>query len=743
MLVYQGIALGSLTVGPMLKHVSPRRATQASLILNTGATFAFGGAQSATMLLIFRFLIGFLQAVPAVYFPVWVDEFAPADSSTLWMAVIQAGAPLGIMLGYVFCGAVTVGLNSAETECLETDLFCGWRIPFYAQSCVLVCFSIASFFLPKELYDLGHDKLGNVMPPALDAMDEESAMPPDGAIPPAVDPSLNETSSTKLRNTELRGSTVPELPTINLSPDPSAVALRDRTPSTGMTPGRGRTLSEYWADTNPFFNARHTIDNSSSFSLPSREVPAVSASASGSSACPTPNSSFSGSTRSVAMSIDSATGRPRSRSRSVSGRCATPSCTAEDAASGRPRVVSAAEILFGGATDDAPFTRLSSNTTTRQTSSSSGSSSHGGSHRHMTPRPPMSTIQSSTVLVGESGDLPALKTNEVELADVDDEKAPPEKRRLSRDFDADTAGPVVAYGDDAEGNGKKEKKRRIPLLALLGNPVYCCTVCALASLFFVVTGIQFWVTPYVIKVIGKPQEDITVAFGLTSITAPIIGVFMGGTIIDKLGGYKGNKALARTLFVCTVNAVLAASSAALTAFVPLAAKDSYVAANASDPVEVAAAADAGATAGFFLTIGLIFATLVFGGAIIPAATGVLVSSVDPSLRQLSSAAAIFFYQQFGYALSCLLPGVLSSIFTPMMVDEQAELDALSEVVRANATLVEEVLEEAHKLAEISFCFKVVMFWGAWGVIGLTSAWLAARRKLAREGDDTEDGEGTT
>ena len=121
----------------------------------------------------------------------------------------------------------------------------------------------------------------------------------------------------------------------------------------------------------------------------------------------------------------------------------------------------------------------------------------------------------------------------------------------------------------------------------------------------------------------------------------------------------------------------------------------------------------------------------------------LVSSVDPSLRQLSSAAAIFFYQQFGYALSCLLPGVLSSIFTPMLVDEQAELDALSDAVRANATLVEEVLGEAHKLAEISFCFKVVMFWGAWGVIGLTSAWLAARRKLAREGDDTEDGEGTT
>ena len=95
MLVYQGIALGSLTVGPMLKHVSPRRATQASLILNTGATFAFGGAQSATMLLIFRFLIGFLQAVPAVYFPVWVDEFAPDAAVPRAVSIVDLSARAG------------------------------------------------------------------------------------------------------------------------------------------------------------------------------------------------------------------------------------------------------------------------------------------------------------------------------------------------------------------------------------------------------------------------------------------------------------------------------------------------------------------------------------------------------------------------------------------------------------------------------------------------------------------------
>ena len=55
---------------------------------------------------------------PAVYFPVWVDEFGPEKSRTVWMALIQAGAPIGIMCGYVFAGVMT--------EDSETDTF-GWR----------------------------------------------------------------------------------------------------------------------------------------------------------------------------------------------------------------------------------------------------------------------------------------------------------------------------------------------------------------------------------------------------------------------------------------------------------------------------------------------------------------------------------------------------------------------------------------------------------------------------------------
>ncbi len=95
-LVYIGQATGSVVCGPVLKKYSPTRVCQAALVANTLATFLFAFSQSSAMLLIFRFCIGFLQAAPAVYFPVWVDEFGPEASRTVWMAAIQAGAPLGI-----------------------------------------------------------------------------------------------------------------------------------------------------------------------------------------------------------------------------------------------------------------------------------------------------------------------------------------------------------------------------------------------------------------------------------------------------------------------------------------------------------------------------------------------------------------------------------------------------------------------------------------------------------------------
>jgi hypothetical protein len=52
--------------------------------------------------------------------------------------------------------------------------------------------------------------------------------------------------------------------------------------------------------------------------------------------------------------------------------------------------------------------------------------------------------------------------------------------------------------------------------------VFAYTVLALCDLYFVVTGIQFWVISYIIVVLGKTQAEVTPVFGVTSIVAPTL-----------------------------------------------------------------------------------------------------------------------------------------------------------------------------------------------------------------------------
>lgn len=63
------------------------------------------------------------QAVMVIYAPVWVDEFAPAERCTLWMAIVQGGVPMGIMIGYVTAGFMTA--NGVEVS-----------VAFYVQACL-------------------------------------------------------------------------------------------------------------------------------------------------------------------------------------------------------------------------------------------------------------------------------------------------------------------------------------------------------------------------------------------------------------------------------------------------------------------------------------------------------------------------------------------------------------------------------------------------------------------------------
>ena len=81
------------------------------------------------------------------------------------------------------------------------------------------------------------------------------------------------------------------------------------------------------------------------------------------------------------------------------------------------------------------------------------------------------------------------------------------------------------------------------LKVIFKKHIFICTMLSISSIYFVVTGIQFWISDYMIEVIGAQKEKVFSMFALVSITAPTLGVILGGKISESLGGYTGKHAL--------------------------------------------------------------------------------------------------------------------------------------------------------------------------------------------------------
>ena len=85
-------------------------------------------------------------------------------------------------------------------------------------------------------------------------------------------------------------------------------------------------------------------------------------------------------------------------------------------------------------------------------------------------------------------------------------------------------------------------------------PVYALMALCVSSLFFVSGGLQFWATPYMEQIRLKeisPSRSCTVdvqkdihnlvvtLVAVITLTAPTFGVFLGGSAVDSIGGYRG------------------------------------------------------------------------------------------------------------------------------------------------------------------------------------------------------------
>ncbi|XP_026190362.1 uncharacterized protein LOC34620255 [Cyclospora cayetanensis] len=162
------------------------------------------------------------------------------------------------------------------------------------------------------------------------------------------------------------------------------------------------------------------------------------------------------------------------------------------------------------------------------------------------------------------------------------------------------------------------------------SPLYVCVTFSLCALFFEVTAIQFWSITYFQEVLKRPASTVLVACNATAATAPILGVLGGGWLVDFVGGYKDERGMRRVM-------VILLSWATICFLLGIAA---------------------GCSTNFWIVVLCMWWIMFFGGGILPAATGIVITSVPVEVRAFGSGFCMMIYNLLGYVLGTFLPGIL-------------------------------------------------------------------------------------
>ena len=151
-------------------------------------------------------------------------------------------------------------------------------------------------------------------------------------------------------------------------------------------------------------------------------------------------------------------------------------------------------------------------------------------------------------------------------------------------------------------------------------------VFSLSCLLFISTAIQFWTTNYLTNDLKFDPTVIFVAFVVTSLSAPTVGIIVGGCIVQKLGGYETRQ----SLLICTLFGVGAVISGSPIPFV------------SSIPA-------------FTSTLWLF---LFFGGCVVPNAFGIIISCVPVEMKASAGSVTNFLLTLLGFIPAPYIYGLI-------------------------------------------------------------------------------------
>jgi hypothetical protein len=625
---YLGMIAASLVTSPLLSR-APRAALAgsllgecASLCLVVLSRLSGGPAGAPPLrwpLVLSRFGAGACQGVVAIYVPVWIDEFSPTASRAVWMASVQAAVPLGIMAGYLGTGAAIARLGPSA-----------WWTVFVLQAMLLCPLAFAVLLVPRQYLaiDMAAARLPSPRPSPRRPLAAAAAATAAAAAATSRDDEGGAAAVARgapvVRAPPGAPPYAPPVPTAasagGAPPPPRVLALAAASPAELRQHARRMRVES---------TAALAAASPTELRVHARTLEAATAAARDARLSAAAGGGDGG---------DGGDGDGGGGGGEADG-AETDSNLGGESGARLARSEWADLMLSAGAREHA-------HAHAHAHGGGGGERGGGARARRRPPPPPPPDGGVGGEALGGCGAIPA---------------------SASTATSAHAPSPPSA----AAAGGSLASVR-----LLLRSRVYVCCLVGLSALFFVVNGVQFWATQYLIDVLRADPLTALSAYAATSATAPVLGVLTGGAAVDRLAAAGNAAATAAAEGACALrlragasgggggggggggacaadNAARAALSASLRRGRVLASMRVAVAFAAA---AVCAAPCACAFGDVRAVVGCLWLVLFCGGATLAPVTGAMLSAVPRELRPLASAVSTLTSNLLGYALSSFLSG---------------------------------------------------------------------------------------
>lgn len=159
------------------------------------------------------------------------------------------------------------------------------------------------------------------------------------------------------------------------------------------------------------------------------------------------------------------------------------------------------------------------------------------------------------------------------------------------------------------------------------NISYMLSMLTVCALFFVLNAIQFWFADYMERVHKMNSDEAKVVFIFVSLTAPTLGLFIGGRLCQSIGGYEGPNSTKYCLILSIITCCV------------------------SLPIPYIQSAN--------IVVACNWLWLFLGGALLPTISGMMISRLKPSQKNIGSSMSQFFINLLGYIPAPILYGMAS------------------------------------------------------------------------------------